>query len=207
VASQVGRGRCEVREGRLGLHEAKLHDAAGGVVNEDQEGASRAAAFEPVVVAAVDLNELAHAFPPMPWLVRSGDSLVARQPNASLAQNLANRLLRQLDAVALEQLLPDQGRAEVFIGGSDQVHDASLQGVVEPTVAHASALARNQPLGTVLLVRNAKPRHLAYAKAQDLGCLHLFQVSFDHLADDAQTVDLPRTHQDQLSGHRCLRCF
>src|SRR5262249_28761230 len=85
VADKVAASGLEIVEGRLGHDETQLHEFAGGVADVDQEGTLGPAVLEPVVFAAVDLDQLAEAFPTIPRLVRSGSALCAGLPNASLS--------------------------------------------------------------------------------------------------------------------------
>jgi hypothetical protein len=48
-------GRLEIVEGRFRLDELQMHQAAGGVVDIDQQGGLRAAVFEPPVLGGVIL--------------------------------------------------------------------------------------------------------------------------------------------------------
>src|SRR5438128_7615098 len=59
VTLEVAPGRVEVIERGLGVREAELHEAAGGVVDVDQQRAARATILEPGVLAAIELDELA----------------------------------------------------------------------------------------------------------------------------------------------------
>jgi hypothetical protein len=45
-----------ISESRFRIREMQVHDAAGSIVNEYEERASRAAVFKPTVIAAVDLD-------------------------------------------------------------------------------------------------------------------------------------------------------
>ena len=51
--------RFEVRARALTWDEAQLHQAACGIVDEDQQRARHTPALEPAMLAAVDLNESA----------------------------------------------------------------------------------------------------------------------------------------------------
>src|SRR3982751_1805674 len=75
VALQVGPRGFEVVEGRLGRHEAQVHETARRVVNEHQKRARRAAVLEPPMLGAVDLHELAHAVPAIARLVHGLEPL------------------------------------------------------------------------------------------------------------------------------------
>src|SRR5438034_1204780 len=57
VTLEVAPGRVEVIERGLGVREAELHEAAGGVVDVDQQRAARATILEPGVLAAIELDQ------------------------------------------------------------------------------------------------------------------------------------------------------
>jgi hypothetical protein len=71
VAAEVRHRRVEVVEGRFGLHEPKLHQPSGRIVHIDQHRAAVRALLEPLVVAPVNLHQLAQALPAVPRLVRA----------------------------------------------------------------------------------------------------------------------------------------
>ena len=61
----------EVGEGALRRHEAQLHQPAGRIVDEDEQGARVGAILEPAVLAAVDLHQLAQGLAAQPRLVEA----------------------------------------------------------------------------------------------------------------------------------------
>ena len=69
MPEDVGAHRGEVVKGRLGFDELHVHQAGGGVIDHDQQGASWGPPLEPVVRAAVNLNEFPAARAPLPHLV------------------------------------------------------------------------------------------------------------------------------------------
>ena len=48
----------EIVEGRLGVGEAQLHQTTGGIVDVNQQRAPGPTVLEPVVIGAVDLDQL-----------------------------------------------------------------------------------------------------------------------------------------------------
>src|SRR5215218_3999139 len=110
----------EVVEGRLGWHEAQVHETARRVVDEHQERARRAAVLEPPMLGAVDLHELAHAVPAGARLVHGLEPLLAVAPEAVSQHPLPDRLDPEMDAVSLSQLLASEGWTEVGVVGLDQ---------------------------------------------------------------------------------------
>jgi hypothetical protein len=61
MASQIALGRGKVIERRLCASKPQFHELTRRVVHEHEQRASRSATFEPVVVATIDLHELADA--------------------------------------------------------------------------------------------------------------------------------------------------
>jgi len=120
VALNVATGRLEVRKGRFGRHEVQLHQLTGGVVDVDQQRAGWRAVLEPAVVAAVDLDQLAITRAPVPRLVDLGRAQLAGHPEAGVDHDPPYRLLGQVDAMALAQLLAGQRGTEVGVGVADQ---------------------------------------------------------------------------------------
>ncbi len=134
------RGR-EIRLCRLGRHEQQLHQPAGRVVDVHQQRTGRCAILEPGVVAAIDLHQLAQARASITWLVHLGWTQLARHPKASVDHDPAHRLLGQIDAMALAQLLASQRRAEVGVAVADQAAYARLQAGRQLSVAAAATPA------------------------------------------------------------------
>jgi hypothetical protein len=77
----------------LGCHKAKLHQPAGGVIDEHQKRAGRRPIFEPAMVRTVDLDQLADMFTTMSRLL-DAFALRPRQPNPGLPHPAAQRLSR-----------------------------------------------------------------------------------------------------------------
>ncbi len=86
---QIGAGRMEIGEGQLRLDELQMHQPAGRVINEHQQGALRPAIFEPPMLRAVDLHQLANAVAPPSRLVdrfcAACDRATARQRSSTFA--------------------------------------------------------------------------------------------------------------------------
>ena len=101
VPLEVGPRGLEVREGRFGRREVQLHQPPGRVVDEDEQCACRGSAFEPSVVAAVDLDELAETGSAVARLVDRSSALAARLPQACGRHQRPHGLLGQEQPVAL----------------------------------------------------------------------------------------------------------
>ena len=112
---QVSAGGVEIGEGRLALDKLKLHQPAGRVVDEHQQGALRPAVLEPPVLAAVALHQLADALASMAGLVDMLAPLLAVSPNPGRDHPQPQRLTAERDPMPLAQLLGCQSRTEIPI--------------------------------------------------------------------------------------------
>ena len=95
VLLEVRAHRREVGEGRLRLAEQQPHQGAGGIVHEHQQGAARSTLLEPLVVAAVDLDELAATRPTAPGLLDPRLAASPGDPQAVLDHPVPERLDRE----------------------------------------------------------------------------------------------------------------
>ena len=115
VRLQVAAGCLEVGKARFGGHEAQLHQPAGGVVDEHQQGARWRSLLEPGVITAIDLDELAQAVAAVARLVDLGGALPAWYPQACRHHQRPHSLLAEDDPMAFLQLLGGQGRTKVGV--------------------------------------------------------------------------------------------
>jgi hypothetical protein len=115
VIFQIGPRGLEVGEGALAGDEAQVHQAAGGVVDDHQQGALRSAILEPPVLTAIDLDQLAEAIAPMTGLMDALDPVTSADPDAVVDRPLAQRLDADRQAVDLGQLLGRQRRPEILL--------------------------------------------------------------------------------------------
>ncbi len=188
VALEVRDRRAEVVEGRLGLHEPQLHELARRVIDVDEQRAPRSARFEPLVVAAIDLDELAEALAAVPGLVGVREAVSALNPDAGRQHPGPEGLPGDPDVVQLDELLLGERRPEVGVALADDRERARLQLGREPSVARAAALARGEPARTVLRERRAEAAHLPRGEPDELAGLHLGEPAFLDASDDVQPV-------------------
>jgi len=101
MARQVALQRLKIRESALRWDKTKSHQAAGGVIDKDDQRASWTTILKPTVLTAVNLNQLAEMLATDARLMKPAP-LFARQPEAFLAHPLAKRLPGNAQAVALQ---------------------------------------------------------------------------------------------------------
>src|ERR1700720_4297829 len=66
---QISAGGMEIGESRLALDKLQMHQPAGRVINEHQQGALRSTIFEPPMLAAIDLHQFADTLAPVAGLM------------------------------------------------------------------------------------------------------------------------------------------
>lgn len=138
-----------------------MHQLAGGIVDVDQQAAPGAAPLEPVVVGAVDLDQLAAPVASVAGLVQRRALGGLGSPQACRHHDLAKRLVRQRDAVAVGKVLRGQGRAEVRIPLPHEAGDLIPKGIAEAPVTRAATLARDETGRAILLQPLQQPVNLA----------------------------------------------
>jgi hypothetical protein len=104
--------RLKVVEGRFRLDELQMHQAAGGIVDIDKQGALRAAVLEPPVLGAVDLHELTQAIAPSAGLMDALQPVLPPNPNTGADHPLPQRLDAEIQAVPPNNL-PGENRQTV----------------------------------------------------------------------------------------------
>ncbi len=194
VLLEVRAHRREVGERRLRLAEQELHQGARCVIDEHQQGAATGALLEPLVIAAIDLDQLAATRPTVSRLLDLRLSASAGNPEAVLDHPVPERLDRELQAVPLRQLLVGERRAEALVPGADRGQRLPLQLRSQPPIAGSAAMFRRQALGAVPLVGAAESAHLPARQAQHPGRLTLRQPPLDHPLDHTHAIQLLVAH-------------
>jgi len=92
VCLEVFARSLEVVEGRFRLDELQVHQAAGGVVDIDQQRALRTAVLKPPVLGAVDLHKLTQAIASSAGLMDALQPVLPPNPKAGLDHPLPQRL-------------------------------------------------------------------------------------------------------------------
>ena len=200
VLLEVRTHRREVRECRLRLAEPKLHQGAGCIVHEHQQGTARGALLEPLVVGAVDLDEFAPTRPTAPGLLDRRLSTRPRDPEAVVDHPVPERLDRELQPVQLRQLLVGERRAEALVPGPDGGQRLPAQLQRQPPMAGSAAMLRRQAHGAVPYVGAPEATHLPARQAQHPRGLTLRQPPLDHALHHAHAVQFLVAHRHSLHG-------
>src|SRR5450755_2876029 len=132
--------QAEIAKGGLRGEELCGQDFAGGVVLHAQSGEPWAAAFQPVVRAAVELHEFAEPRGTQASLAMRGSTAFSRRTETVLAQQTAQRFAAQRKALALQQLLAEMVVVETCVGAARQLYDPLADGVGQAPVAGPAAV-------------------------------------------------------------------
>jgi hypothetical protein len=96
MVSEITVQRFEVRVGALAGHESQLHELAGGVVDEHQQGAGIAALLKPAMVTPIDLDQFAVTLAPQSGLVERPSLLRdSHRPSAIIHRRSVSRPTRR----------------------------------------------------------------------------------------------------------------
>jgi len=134
-------GRLEVVEGRFRLDELQMHQAAGGVVDIDEQRALRTAILEPPMLGTVDLHQLTQTITPCPRLVDALQSVFSPNPKTGTDHPLPQRLDAEVQAMKLRQLLRRQGRTKIRVAFAHNGQHRLTKYRTQCSVAGPAALA------------------------------------------------------------------
>src|SRR6202165_2268884 len=105
VCLEILAGCLEVVEGRFRLDELQMHQAAGGVVDIDQQRALRTAVLEPPVLGTVDLHQFTEAIAPSAGLMDALQPVSPANPNTGTDHPLPQGLDAEIQAMKLGERL------------------------------------------------------------------------------------------------------
>ena len=113
---------------------AQLRQLSRCIVNEDQQRATVAAPFKPVVRAAIYLDQLAKPRTPLTHRVSAYRAALLGLPIARFDHNLPRTLDGELNAMQLSQLLASQSRPKVTVVRADEVNRRRAGGFIQMPV-------------------------------------------------------------------------
>src|SRR5260370_20360233 len=131
------------------LPQLQMHQAAGGVVDIDEQRALRTAVLEPPMLGAVDLYEFTEAIAPCPRLVDALEPVFSLNPKAGPDHPLPQCLDPKVQAMQFAQLLGCQGRTKIGIALPHNSQHSLAEHCTQSPVARAAPLARNHTIPTL----------------------------------------------------------
>ena len=102
---QISAGGAEIGESRFALDKLQVHQPAGRVVDEHQQGALRPAVFKPPMLAAINLYQFADAVAPRARLMNPLLPLLAIEPQPIFDHPQSQGLAGEPKAVLAGKLL------------------------------------------------------------------------------------------------------
>src|SRR5258708_14779388 len=193
--------QAEIAEGSFRGEELCSQDFAGGIVLHAESGESGAAAFEPVVRAAVELHEFAEARGTRAALAMSGSTALARRAEAIAAQQAAQRFATEEEAFTLDQLLAELVVVKAGVNAACQLHDAPAHGVRHAAGTGRAAVGVSQSRLPVFAHTLLQAFNLAHAQTQESGGSGTRHVSLDACTDYAHSLQFLLTQRECLLSH------
>lgn len=97
------------------FHKQQVHQATGGIVNIDQSSTGPTPVFKPVVVAAINLYQLASTRPPVTRLMNFRRALSARDPDSGFYHEASDSFLAKYQTVNFLQIFPRQRGVKITV--------------------------------------------------------------------------------------------
>src|SRR5712664_394630 len=194
--------QAEIAEGGFGSEELGGQDFAGGVVLHAESGEVRAAAFQPVVRAAVELHQFAEARGTQAALAMSGSAAFARRAQAVFAQQPAQRFAAEREALALDELLAEMVVVEAAVSAARELQDPLAHSIRQATVTGPAAVGVSQSRLPVFAHTPFQALNLPHAQTQESSGSGTRHVSLNACADYAHSLQFLLTQRECLLSHR-----
>ena len=201
VATQQLAQQAEIAESGFGGEELRGEDFTCGVVLHAQSSELRPAAFEPVVQAAVKLQEFAKPSGTQAALAMSGSPAFSRRADPVLAQQAAKSFATEGKALALDQLLAEMVVIEAGIFAARQLHQLLAHGVGQATVAGSPAVGVCQSRLPGFAHPFLQAFNLPHAQTQKYGGSATRHVPLDACADHAHSLQFLLIQRECLLAH------
>lgn len=187
--------------GGLGGCEAQREKPPGGVVDEHDQCAARAPAFEPVMGRAVDLHKLAQRRPARSRRMDPRKGFGGCAPDPVGDHPLAQRLHGERRTMGGDQLLMGEGGSEVGVAIDDQPQRPRARAIAQGVVGPLAPVPRGETGHALHSIALDEALDLANRQAQPHGRLALGQLPAGDGLDDPQTVQLAMAQWNSLLRH------
>ena len=195
MAQQIGLRRAQQGQSILDMNELAVEDAAGGVVDVDDQDAAWSSSLKPIMIGAIELLQHAHAGPALApgsvfrfGLLGLPDSV----PDHSTTQSGDGNV----DSMQLLELFIGKGRAEVFIFGLDQRQRLIQEPDLELMIGRPASQAVHDSAMSLPMHFAAQSSNLARAPAQLVAGLPLRELAFQDLMNDLQAIAFTHAHSE-----------
>ena len=161
--------RLKVVEGRFRLDELQVHQAAGGIVDIDEQGGLRPAILKPPMLGTVDLYQLSQTIASQPRLVDALQPVFPPNPKTGADHPLPQRLDAEIQAMNLGQLLGRQGRTKIGVTLTHDGQHGLAKHRTKSPVAGPATLSRNHTFRTARSERVEQPVDLPSSNTDQPG--------------------------------------
>src|SRR6266852_537749 len=193
--------QAEIAESGLRGKELSGQDFPGGVVLHAESGELRAATFEPVVRAAVELHEFAEASGTQAALAMSGGAALPRRAETVLAQQAAQGFAAERKALALDQLLAEMVVVKASVSAARELDDPLAHGIRQAPGTGPAAVGVSQSRLPVFAHTLLQTLNLAHAQTQECGGSGTRHLSLDARLDHGHPLQFLLTQRECLLAH------
>ena len=198
MRQEMAAQRDEIGLRRLRRRHVQRRQTPRRVVDEHDQGAARRPALEPVVLAAVDLNELAEPWPPLAQQERPPRLARLRPPKAKSDLKPPYALTRDRDPLDLGELFGGQGRAKAGVFAAQKPFDPFTDARPEPPRRNPPTLLGDKPGVALRPIGANQPFHLPNANPQPFARRALAEFLCNHKPDNMRALTLSAAHPQNL---------
>src|SRR5271166_687677 len=198
IRQEMAAQRDEIGLRRLRRRHVQRGQTPRRVVDEHDQGAARRPALEPVVLAAVDLNELAEPWPPLAQQERPPRLARLRLPKAKSDLKPPYALTRDRDPLDLGELFGGQGRAKAGVLAEQKPFDPFTDARPEPPQRNPPTLLGDKPGVALPPIGANQPFHLPNANPQPLARRALAESLCNHKSNNMRALTFSATHPQNL---------
>src|SRR5208337_519393 len=159
---------------------------------------ARRPALEPVVLAAVDLNELAEPWPPLAQQERPPRLARLRLPKAKSDLKPPYALTRDRDPLDLGELFGGQGRAKAGVLAAQKPFDPFTDARPEPPQRNPPTLLGDKPGVALPPIGANQPFHLPNVNPQPLARRALAESLCNHKSNNMRALTFSAAHPQNL---------
>jgi len=201
MATQQLTEQREIAEGGFGREELSGQDFSGGVVLQAEGGKSGTAAFQPVVRGTVELHQLAFTSGSQTALAMSGSAALAGRTDARLAQETAEGLATESEALDLAKFFAEVVIVEAGIGSAGQANDGLPDATRKTARTGPTAVGVRQSRLPLLPQTFLETPHLTDAKREQYGGSGACHLAFSATGNYAHSLQFLLTQRECPSSH------
>src|SRR5579862_2531593 len=201
VALQEALEQVEIALGGFGREEVGGEDFAGGIVLHAQGGEAWAAAFEPVVGRAIELDEFTFASRTQTALTMSGRTAFAWWADAVGAEQAAQGFAAEGEAFVFDELLVEMMIVEAGVARVRESEDAVACALGQATVAGSAAADVRQSRCAALPITRFKPFDMPRREVEQLRGSGARQVPLQASRNDGHSLQFLLTQRECLLSH------